>query len=287
MDNPFDTSDAARSIYGDAARSYLSPFALFVDSNYRLRFTAWCSQAGVTLALRYRFLRANDAELVDAAEQLVPTSNRVATVSGIPLPVGFLLNVEVFALAGTPARGTCFAKVELIRGADAVATVVASLVQGYVTANNAKAWPGGTLESSLDGPGAILSITVANPAAGAEISETMPAGTRRALLAFRMQLLTSATVANRQKALVLDDGATEYHRTESSNNQAAATTFLYSHAQGHAAGSAGVGNTVHGHLPGNIRLAAGHRVRTVTGAIQVGDQYSAIQYLVEEWLTAD
>jgi hypothetical protein len=37
-------------------------------------------------------------------------------------------------------------------------------------------------------------------------------------------------------------------------------------------------------VPFNIRLAAGARIKTVTAAIQAGDQYTAPQYLVREFL---
>lgn len=49
-------------------------------------------------------------------------------------------------------------------------------------------------------------IVGANPAAGAEVSETVPAGETWCLLGVRVTLVTSATVATRQPILTLDDG---------------------------------------------------------------------------------
>jgi hypothetical protein len=37
-------------------------------------------------------------------------------------------------------------------------------------------------------------------------------------------------------------------------------------------------------LPSMMFLSAGHRIRTVTAAIQAADAYTAVQYLVREWL---
>lgn len=287
MDNAFATGDAARSIYGDAARSFLNPSSLFVDSNYRLRFSAWCSVAGVTLALRYRFLRSTDNEIVDSAEQLVPTSNRVLTSVGVALAVGYLIDAQAFALAGAPPYGTCFVKVELIRGADAVATVVATLVQGYVTANQTKAWPGGTIDSSFDGAGALVAVVGANPGAGNNISETMPAGARRELISFRARLTASAVVANRFPRITLDDGsATPYYEAQDGAAAlVASTSGNYIWAQGLTATVNQ--NTFPAPLPINARLGAGHRIKTVTVGIDVGDVFDQIEYLLREWLTAD
>ncbi len=287
MDSPLATTDPARSIYGDADRSFLNPSSLFVDSNYRLRFTAWCSAAGVTLALRYRFLRATDNEIVDSAEQLLPTSNRVLTTAGIPLAVGFLLDLQVFALAGAPPYGQCFAKVELIRGADAVATVVATLIQGYITANQATAWPGSALVSSFDGAGAIRSIAAAQPAAGADFLETVPAGARWELISWYAKFVAGIGVANRFMRLTFDDGTANPYM--SSNCPAVATTAsqttFTSYLQGGPTFTAQT--EFQTTLPEDNKLGAGHRIKTVTLSIQAADQWSLGQYLVREWLTAD
>jgi hypothetical protein len=37
-------------------------------------------------------------------------------------------------------------------------------------------------------------------------------------------------------------------------------------------------------LPVGVRLPAAFRIRTTTISIDVGDQYSAVQYLVKEWI---
>lgn len=286
-DSPLATTDPARSIYGDADRSFLNPSSLFVDSNYTLRLNAWCSAAGVTLAMRYRFLRANDSELVDAAEQLIVTSNRVLTTKDFALPVGWLIDLSVFALAGTPAYGTLFMQVQLIRGAGAAATPVATLLQAYVTANQAKAWPGSALENSLDGPGAIVSITGAATGAGVEISETMPVGTRRQFLTLKTKLVTSAVVANRNTVLFFDDGVNEYVRYADSTNVVASSTVFLAYSDGSVAQVNGA-NNMHGIGVADILfLAAGHRIRTTTVGLDVGDQYTTTQYLMREWLTAD
>ncbi|HKV99895.1 MAG TPA: hypothetical protein VJN96_08725, partial [Vicinamibacterales bacterium] len=251
------------------------------------RFNAWASVAGVTLALRYRGRHLLDGELVDGAELLVPTSNRVLTTTDLVLPIGFLTNIDVFALSGAPPFGTVFMTVQLIRGAGAAATVISTLLQAYVAANVSKAWPGSLLENPLDGPGVLLSITGGAPAAGAEISETMPAGTRRQLYSFRTQLTTSAAAGNRNPSLRIDDGANEYVCAPDQSNTALSTIVILDWFAGSVGQNNGANNMHDMGLPGLLLLGAGHRIRTNTVGILAGDQYTAPQYLVREWLTAD
>lgn len=267
-------------------RPLLNPALLYVDGNYALRLNAWCSVAGVTLGLRYRFLRAIDGQVVDSAEQLSPTANRVLTTTDLQLSNGFPLNVEVFALAGTPTIGQCFVQVQIVRGRGAAALATATLLQAYITATNARAWPGSLLESSLDGAGALRSIIGTTPGAGVEVTETVPAGVRWELLAFHVRLTTAVAAANRFVQLLLDDGtAIPYAQIYPfTSAHAASLVFPYSF---YAGGPTNVGQAAfQGALPINLRLEAAHRVRTSTIAIQAADQYDQVQYLVREWLTA-
>lgn len=139
------------------------------------------------------------------------------------------------------------------------------------------------LYGRTDGPGLIRSITGAVPSAGAEISETAPAGSRWELLAFAFSLTTSATVANRAEVLTLDDGANVFWRVPMNVNQTAGATWNYVHAQGFGSPTISQVLGMGAMLPINNRLAAGYRIKTVTAAIQTGDQYTAPQYVVREW----
>ena len=258
-----------------------APF--FNRGDYRLQLTVFNSAAGVTLGVRYRAIDI-EQNPVSSGDFITPATNRTASTLTIQLPIGWIYGVTVFATAGTPLTGNTFCVLDVVRGDGTAAFVVQNLAEGYVSAQVRLSWPQGPFSAPQDGQGVLRSITGTTPGAGAEISETVPSNARWEVLAFRFQLLTAVAVANRVNTLLLDDGANEYHRIETPIVQAASTTFIYVHSQGHAAGSAGAGNAIHKHLPGNIRLGAGHRIRTSTGAIQAADQYSAVQYLVREWL---
>lgn len=139
------------------------------------------------------------------------------------------------------------------------------------------------LYGSSDGPGLIRSISGTQPSAGAEISETVPTGARWELLTFKTQLVTDANVANRVVLLSLDDGSNVYYRVSANVNHAASSTFQYQFLQGFATPAISQIAAIQAPIPANNRMAGGHRIKTVTASIQVGDQYSALQYLVREW----
>lgn len=120
----------------------------------------------------------------------------------------------------------------------------------------------------------------ANPAAGAEISITVPAGQTWQLQDIDFTLTTSAAAGNRQVQLIIDDGVNELWRFLVTVTQAASLAYIYAFggATSDAAVRAATGvNEVLSEmdLPG-ITLGAGYRIRTSTVGIQAGDQYSAI-----------
>lgn len=123
----------------------------------------------------------------------------------------------------------------------------------------------------------------ADPAAGAEgIAYTVPAGQAWIVHSLNIQLVTDATVANRRIHLVVDDGSTIYGRWFASQVQAASLTQDYSIGLV----DTGVQDNINGSLvvPLPLRLGAGHRLRTITTALQAGDNYGAPMALIERWV---
>lgn len=125
--------------------------------------------------------------------------------------------------------------------------------------------------------------TIPNPAAGADFAITAPGQGFWRVLSLAFRLVTSAAVANRTVTLVADDGTSVFFRTNASIQQAAGATVDYGAFAGASSGGfAGVVG-VEPLSQDGIWLQPGWRLRSVTGAIDVLDQYSAIAALVEEY----
>lgn len=257
--------------------------AVYLRLDDNVRITSFNSAAGVTLACRSRMVDLRG--LVQVGNDLqTPNTDRTAKATIVASDEGWLLGGAVFVTAGTPLEGQCFVVVEIVRGQGAAALALEHIAAGYVTAKQPLRFPSLSSLRSLDGHGALRVITGATPGAGAEISETVPTGARWELLAFAALFTTGVAVAARVPALVLDDGATAYQQVQAPTSIPASTVELFGWSQAGVNTAAGVLSAQNASIGVGIRLLAAHRIRTVTGLIQAADQYSAIRYLVREWL---
>lgn len=118
---------------------------------------------------------------------------------------------------------------------------------------------------------------VANPAAGADWTATVPGGHVWQLLAVRARLTTSAAVANRQPDLILTDGALEIARVPPVAVQAAGGARVYTWAD--VDFGLQLGSTALGPLPA-IRLASAWSVGTATALIDAADQWDQVRLLL-------
>jgi hypothetical protein len=262
---------------------FFHPSPVYLTGEDNLRVTAYSNTGSVTLAILARVLQP-DSTPTPFADSVAPGSGRTATTKIVPLCEGWLLGLSITPAAGVTPVGLTWVAVDLVRGTGSNAQLVQSLGFGFINLRSGFVWPGGAYLQATDGPGVLRSITGTTPGAGADISEAVPAGARWELLAFRATLVTSATVATRLAFLTLDDGANVYLTVDSNFGQTASGSGTYNFAEGLVAPQVAHAGALLASLPINNRLGAGHRVRTLTSSIQVGDQWAAPQYLVREWL---
>lgn len=255
---------------------------LYLAGETWLRVISYNSAAGVVVTVAGRMLHLDGSTSTFRFDH-VPATDRSLATAAHQLGEGWLLNVQAYASAGAPLRGQCYVGVELSRGGVSAREPVATLVKDYVAEGQGIAWPGSPVRASIEGPGALRTIVGTNPAAGAEVLETVPTGARWRLLAVRLVLTTDATVANRATALTLDDGANQFARFAPSSVNTAST------AVSHTFTSVGASFTSQGFTsplldPAAALLLAGYRIGTQTSNIQAADDYAAPILLVEEWI---
>lgn len=119
-----------------------------------------------------------------------------------------------------------------------------------------------------------------NQAAGVEISEVVPSTRAWTLYAVFFRLVTSATVANRRPHLVIDDGNSNIiFRSPAGAVQAASATVDYAFCNTNVRETAVTDGVLMAPMPALI-LHPGWRVRTITTAIQAGDDFGAPSLLV-------
>lgn len=257
---------------------------LYVTGDDNLLVTVKNAAAGVTITIGGRTLAVGDADASPFGPTIVPATDRSDSTIVIPLTSGWLVSVQAKVTAGSPLSGQTWVRFSLIHGQSASSPELFTLCSGYVTAKKPLSYPGGSLVDSLDGAGALRSIIGATPGAGAEVSETVPTGARWDLIAFRFRLASAVAAANRFVDLLLDDGgAIPYaHLYPVATAQVASFTFDYTF--GHGLPNTTGQQAYMGPLPNDLRMGAGHRIRSSTLGLQAADQFSQVQYLLREWI---
>lgn len=256
--------------------------AVFVTGEDNLRLRSLNSAAGVTLTCSGRFVRL-DGTMEPFEFKHTPNTDRTAASTLWKLGMGWLIDARIGVYAGTPITGQCWAILELVRGFTGAITDHAGLVSGYVTSAQPIAYPRGALRGTLEGPGWIRSITGTDPAANVQISEVVPTGARWRLIGMRFNFTTDATVADRTVRVTPHDGANDLAILSMVGVQAASLSNRYTLSAGvnGEAVNANRGQIALGH---NVILMAGWGISTSTNNMQAGDNYSAPQLHVEEWL---
>jgi hypothetical protein len=258
------------------------PAPLYIGPNEHLVVDTWSSTAPAALAIVARVLTPG-GEVHTSRWSHRPNTDRSRATTYHALPEGFLLAVIVDATGAAYRRGHCWCQVGIQVGGAATGVPHAELISDYVTGAARLAWPGGQLRSSVGGPGLLRSITGTDPPAGSEISETVPTGARWRLLGLLFSFTTDATATTRYVNIDFDDGVNPFARTASAYAHPASTGRYYSALPHSQRGDLTYVAAIPVAIPGQ-ELSAGWRVRTVTGNIAAGDNYSAPQLLVEEWI---
>jgi hypothetical protein len=262
-----------------------APFQFYTTGEDNLRIVSLNSLAGVTLKIQARLVNSK-GELQAASWDHTPNSDRTAASTVMPLAAGSVLNLTVFANSGSPRIGQTFVIVQLIRGLGQAAIVLGTLLQGYVTSQQALAWPGSPCISSTDGEPNVRNILGSSPPAGTFINEVCPTGARWELITFFFNLVTSATPGNRSCFLEISSSIGPLAVMEPAIGQTASTTLFYTFGQNLAIILSGLGGA-QAPIPPRQFLRAGDVITVgVVGGMLAGDIFTPPNYQVREWLEA-
>lgn len=255
----------------------------FIRRDEAIRLTSYNAVASVTLTLKSRVCNFV-GRIVDSSDTHTPNTDRSAKTSIIRTDEGAILDGQVSLSGAAPQKGQCFVVVELGRGEGGAFTPTRVLAAGYVTAKQPLLFPALSIAGSLDGQGALRSITGSTPAAGADISESVPTGARWMLLSFEADLVTAAAVANRVPTLAIGDGVNVYERVSINQNETASATWRNCWAQGTTQIADTTDKIITAPIGVGIMVPAGGKIQTSTFGLQGADQWTAPQYLVAEWI---
>jgi hypothetical protein len=254
---------------------------IYLQKNDQLVLQTLSNSNNFPFAVSWRILQPN-GEITEGVFNGTAQSSPSSFVLGAF--EGWLLSLSAAANGAQPAGTWCFLQVFIGRNPAGGSSpqVYGNIWEGYIFHIAATGWPGSVAQRITDGAGTIRSITGSTPAAGADISETVPANRRWTLLSIRAQLTTTATVANRMVAYRATDGVNTLWFSFNSVAQAASLINTYTGFPG-----ATFFNDASGHFilpfPQPFVLKGGFVISTNTIALQAADQWTAPQYEVIEW----
>lgn len=158
------------------------------------------------------------------------------------------------------------------------------MCSGWVTPEQSLSYPSIQAESPRQGGGLVNFITGANPAAGAEVSDTLSTSRLVRIQSAQVRLVTDGTAANRRvhfrivrsTGLLLWEGFSDVDQT-------ASTTIDYILSPVGAVPDSTDNGIVIIPIPPNLLVKPGWIVKTVTTNIQAGDNFAAASYMTEEW----
>lgn len=268
---------------GQVPSQVQSPF-LWVDDDDQLYMRVWGAiLTGCTALLTARILRPSGIIEKVQLKVTAPT-NRTVNTGLVNVGRGWLLSIIVLPSAGQPERGQVFVNVLLIREGLTDSDAACMFISDYLCYQSYLGYPGGRMISAIEGPGRIRSITGTDPAAGAEISETVPTGAKWRLIGFTFTLVTDATVTQRNTLVTIDDGANVLAVLDTLKDEGLSSTYVHSLLSGLGYPYTSHNQAIVASLPGLMLLLAGWRIRTTNLSLQAGDNYGAPQMWVEEWI---
>lgn len=262
-------------------RGVQPPSALYVTQDDFLRVSVFTttSTSGLTLGLR---IMGADGQVRREEESLDGVSVSTLTTKTFGLREGFLLGVAVSNLGGGLADGACFVSVGLQFGSGTRAPYQI-LAQDYVTNLFSVEWPAAAVRTQPTSTKAArpLSIQITNPAAGAELTYTVPANKYYLLKSTYFTLVSSAVAGSRAPLIVIDDGSHRVFRGDTQFVQAPSTTVAYGGGSGIIDPTTNANaNCAMVPLPTDIVLGPGWRFLTQTLNLDVGDQYQGASLAV-------
>ena len=253
----------------------------WLTEHARLRISVWNSVTPAAIIFFcYRMLESNGS-VSDHQIQITPTTDRAVTESDIRTGVGYLLNCFFTTETLTVRRGAIYARAVMRNDKDN--NTIDYLCQGYVSSQSSPMWPDGNSEPSVGGQGLINTVIGTDPAAGVEISQTVPTNARWHVRGIQFTLVTAVAVATRRVVVVIDDGANEIFRFDSQSTQLASLTRNYKIAD-YKLQPADNGTFIYIAAPFDFELLQGYRIRTITENLQAADDYGAPVLAIEEWI---
>jgi len=245
--------------------------------------TSWNSAASVRLRIAGR-VHGAPGKIVPFSATHTPATDRTATTTVITMPAGELLNAIVYAETGSPQAGQTFVRVSVRRGQGGAFERLGILIQGQVTANTARSFPGSVIQSPLEVEPYLRTIQGTTPAAGSFVSETVPTGVRWELLTFNYTHATGNLAANRTPFMQATSPSLTIFISTHPNTIPAFAIYNFTWAPNLPSQHDTNEGLSRSPIPQRVVLPSASTIFASARGILSSDQFSNVSYTVREWL---
>lgn len=260
-----------------------SPNQFYLTGEDSLRIVSVNAAAAVRVKVACRTANVQ-GDTVAHSFTHVPATDRSKRTEDFSIGEGSLLNVTVFASAGAPRIGETYVIVQLVRGADAAAVVLGTILAGCVTTTQAIGFPGSPILSSLDVGPVVRAVLGTQPVVQVDMFEVCPTGARWEVLRILSRFTASAVAGTRTVQLHFVQSGIYVARVGMVKdiviNEVGDCLWA-----ANLPSLAPLGTTIRQQpIPTGMILNAGDYFLTATTGLQAGDQWTAPAFVVREWL---
>ncbi len=267
-----------------AFKKVAPPSPVYITRDDQISMLGITTSVGETLTVNGRLLTIDGVIMPFQVQLNFPTAgvNQTKVLTGVE---GFILSLSVVASQATQF-GISFARLWINRGLQSTNNLFQVLVSGYCTTQCAATWPGQQLQYTRQGPGELRTVTITNPAAGADFTFNNGGSVLFDMNVYSVcaTLTTSAAVANRQVEVQVTDGSARViYRAAAPANITASSTVNVCLTTGQL--NTGIITTdLLIPLPVPCLLFQQYSIKIVTTNLQGADQWSNIAGHVEKWV---
>lgn len=157
------------------------------------------------------------------------------------------------------------------------------LVAGFVYSGKALTWPSISSPDMRPGGGTLRAFTGSNPAAGAQVSETVPTGFLWHVLGARLQLTTDANAANRRVHIRFIASGLDIAECIAPIDQTASLIRKYHIGQYGDLTVNADDDDILVAMPADVWLPSASTISTTTTNIQATDDFISPNFIIEEF----
>jgi len=278
-------SQAASAAVARGRIPLVDQFAL--DGNDNLRIILYSRiGASATAVVTWRWFSTRTQKVEVASRDLRGAMYPNAQTVDVRLEAGVLLNVRAVAtnISGL-FYGSTYVQCEIVRGLGGPVVSVATILQGYITRDNARGWPGSALQSMLEGPGAIRSEPFTETT-GPPVARLVVFDACRWRIVSGVSVFTASAVAgNRNIVLgILDAGGNYLYRHPFPQTVIATATLIMTFGESTSQSSPTFGGWDVLQFPADVELPDSGEIELAVSSWQAGDAFSSSRALIREWL---